>query len=90
VSYAKSDVICREWQPIETAPHMKTILLFAVTYIGDDGAIRNWKMSTGFFHTGYAVLRDNKSPWNWEGRQLATYEIHPTHWMSLPEPPVTP
>jgi hypothetical protein len=74
-----------KWQPIETAPKMKTILLFAVTDIDEDGTIRNWKMGTGFWHTGWEN-DDIHSPWEW-GRQLYKYELYPTHWMPLPNPP---
>ena len=75
-----------EWRPIESAPTMRTILLFAVTDISEDGAIKNWKMATGFWHSGYAE-DDRMSPWCWDGRQVAKYEIQPTHWQSLPRPP---
>jgi hypothetical protein len=76
----------REWQPIETAPQMRTLLLFAVSDIADDGTVRNWKMATGSYHTGY---EDDlgASPWYWDGHQLRVYELHPTHWMPLPDPP---
>lgn len=65
-----------EWQPIETAPKMRTILLWALT----DTETGNWKMETGFWHTGY----DN---WTWEGRQIKSYDHQPTHWQPLPDPP---
>ena len=76
-----------EWKPIETAPKMKTVLLFAVTDIGPSGEVRNWKMASGFWHSGYVDGHDNSTPWNWEGRQVKTYEPSPTHWMPMPEPP---
>lgn len=78
------------WQPIETAPKMQTILLFAVSDIGERGEVKNWKMATGSWHTGYDNDRsktEGYSPWNWDGRQLKIYELHPTHWMPLPSPP---
>lgn len=75
-----------EWQPIKTAPAMKIILLFAVTDIGPNGEVRNWKMATGCQHTG---SKDDEW-WEWEGRILKAWEIHPTHWMPMPDPPVTP
>lgn len=75
-----------KWHPIETAPKMRTILLFAVTDADEDGRVRNWKMATGFYHTGYES-RDGRSPWNWDGRHIASYDVKPTHWMELPEPP---
>lgn len=75
-----------EWQPIETAPKMKTLLLFAVTDIGEGGKINNWKMATGCWCTGYEN-DDKRTPWEWGGHQLMKYEIQPTHWMPLPRPP---
>lgn len=75
-----------EWQDIKTAPRMKTVLLFAVTDITKNGRVVNWKMATGAYHDGYEG--DPKySPWNWDGRQLKSYDVKPTHWMHLPEPP---
>lgn len=72
------------WQPIETAPKMKTILLFAVTDTDDAGKVRNWRMGTGFWHSGY---EEDGSPWRWEGQQVRAWEAQPTHWQPLPEPP---
>lgn len=70
------------WQPIETAPKMRTVLLFAIT----DTSIGNWKMATGCWCTGYE--NDAKhSAWEWDGRHLRKHETQPTHWMPLPEPP---
>ncbi len=80
-----------DWQPIETAPKMRTILLFAVTDVAEDGTVRNWKMATGSWHTGYEDERSRAvgySPWTWDGHQVRSYEVHPTHWMPLPAPPV--
>jgi Protein of unknown function (DUF551) len=68
------------WQPIETAPKMRTVLLFAVTDVDEDGAVRNTNMSTGFWHTGY-------NEWIWDGDRIAAWESQPTHWMPLPDPP---
>lgn len=68
------------WQSVETAPEMKTILLFAVTDVADDGQVKNWRMGTGF--------KDRHNGWNWEGRIQKPYEIPPTHWMPLPKPPL--
>jgi hypothetical protein len=69
------------WQPIETVPKMKNILLWAATDIGDDGAIRNWKMDTGYWSSGAEC-------WTWSGYQVRKYDIHPTHWQPLPAAPV--
>jgi len=75
------------WQPIETAPRSRTILLFAVTDVAGDGTVRNWKMGSGFYHTGYES-HDKLSPWCWEGRHLASWDVFPTRWRPLPAPPV--
>lgn len=75
-----------EWQPIESAPEMKTVLLYAVTDEAPNGEIRNWKMGTGFYHTGWEA-DDGSSPWNWEGNHIPIWEYLPTHWQSLPPPP---
>ena len=70
-----------KWQLIETAPKQKVILLFAVTSSDPE----NWKMDTGHWLDGF---RGEPGYWIWEGRKLAAYEIQPTHWMPLPEPPL--
>lgn len=79
-----------EWQPIATAPKMRTILLFAVSDVAEDGTVKNWKMATGAYHTGYEDERskaEGRSPWTWDGHQLKSYHLQPTHWMPLPAPP---
>ena len=77
-----------EWQPIETAPKMKTVLLFAVTDVAEDGRVRNWQMGTGFYHEGWTDARNNgASPWEWEGHHVQPWQPLPTHWMPLPMPP---
>ncbi len=78
------------WKSIETAPKMTTVLLFAVTGVADDGAVMNWKISTGWWHTGYEDAQSKAegfTPWRWDGRQLKVYDHQPTHWMPLPLPP---
>lgn len=78
------------WQPIETCPKMRTVLLFAVTDVGPEGRVRNWKTATGSFHEGYDDERSRErgfTPWTWDGHQLKAYEVQPTHWMPLPAPP---
>lgn len=69
-------MVANMWRPIESAPQMKSILLFAI----QDIETGNWKMQTGFFHLGY-------DEWEWEGRILKSYDVKPTHWMPLPKPP---
>jgi hypothetical protein len=68
------------WRDIATAPKMKGVLLFAVTDTGEDGSIKNWKMGSGFWHSGYEA-------WEWEGRILKAYDHQPTHWHPLPPAP---
>lgn len=78
------------WQPIETAPKMRTILLFAVSDVDEHGSVKNWKMATGSWHTGYEDERSKAAgltPWEWDGHRVKVYELHPTHWMPLPAPP---
>lgn len=69
------------WQPIETAPKMKNLLLWAATDVGENGEIKNWKMDTGYWSSGVEC-------WVWSGYQVRKVDIQPTHWMSLPDPPV--
>ena len=65
-----------EWQPIETAPKHKILLLYALI----DKETGSWDMGTG--HYG-----DN-GIWTWDGTYLDKwYHRKPTHWMSLPKPP---
>ncbi len=68
-----------QWRGIESAPKMKTILLFAVTD-NMDGKVKNWKMATGWFSDGMQV-------WNWDGHYVTGFDPKPTHWQPLPEPP---
>jgi hypothetical protein len=79
-----------KWEPIETAPKMRTILLFAVTDRAADGTVRNWRMATGSWLEGYEDERSvaqGYTPWFWGGHQLKVYDHQPTHWMPLPSPP---
>lgn len=84
--------IVLRWETIDTAPKMRTILLFAVSDVADDGTVLNWKMATGSYHTGYDDERSREqgySPWEWDGHQLMDYQLQPTHWMPLPKGPTT-
>lgn len=65
------------WQPIETAPKMRGVLLWADTSTPD---FPNWRMGSGYFHDGMNV-------WIWEGEQVRGWAHPPTHWMPLPAPP---
>ncbi len=70
------------WQPIETAPKGRILLLFAVTDRREDGSVSNWKMATG--STPFA----GPIEWTWDGYRLREWDIAPTHWMPLPAAPV--
>lgn len=70
----------QEWQPIETAPKMKNIIIWAATDISESGEIRNWKMDTGYWSAGIQC-------WIWCGYEVRKYDIQPTHWMPLPALP---
>ena len=73
-----------EWKDIESAPKGRVIILYAVTERNEGGRATNYKMETGFYtpHVG-----ENETGWNWEGRMLKVYDVQPTHWHPLPEPP---
>ena len=66
----------RDWQPIETAPIMHTVLLWAWV----DTETGNWRMATGYWSFGHEA-------WKWEGQVLKADEAQPTHWQHLPDPP---
>lgn len=74
------------WHPIETAPKMRTVLLFAVTDVGEDGTPKNHHTGTGFWHQAYEN-HERMTPWNWGGYQLTKGDVQPTHWTPLPAPP---
>lgn len=65
-----------DWQPIETAPEMETVLLYA----------------PGLVHVGHFNTTNNKwwTYTNGEGT-ISEVNLNswakPTHWMPLPEPP---
>lgn len=65
------------WQPIETAPKMREVLLWADTSTPD---FRNWKMASGYYHDGMNV-------WIWGGEPVRDWAFPPTHWMPLPPAP---
>lgn len=68
-----------EWQPIETAPKDKTILIFHHDYNKWRGQIR-----IGYSHGDYNGHKDvitEDGQCGWPIRPL------PTHWMPLPTPP---
>lgn len=71
--------VFHEWQPIETAPPMKIILLFGVTD-RDGDTILNWRMGTG--------SKDHEGRWSWNGYNVKIWDHQPTHWQWLPTPPL--
>lgn len=66
-----------EWQPIETAPKMREVILWADTSTRD---FPNWKMASGYYHDGIGA-------WIWAGEQVRDWAFPPTHWMPMPTPP---
>lgn len=65
-----------DWHPIETAPRLKMILLFAPTEydVGSD-VFRNWKMQTG-----YQAYRNGVLKLSW------SVDFEPKYWAHV-EPP---
>lgn len=76
-----------EWQPIETCPQMRNVLLFAVTDVDEGGTVRNWKMESGYKRGDDYPLNKNETPWRWGEFRVMIWDAQPTHWMPLPEPP---
>jgi len=68
-----------EWQPIETAPTMRNVLLFADTSTEE---MRNHKIGSGYFSTG-------QEQWIWEGELVREWSYKPSHWMPLPAAPAS-
>ena len=65
-----------DWQPIETAPKDTPILIYAT---------ETWRIR-------YFICVAKLGKYGWEAVGASGYECendfeHPTHWMSLPEPP---
>jgi len=65
------------WQPIESAPKMRSVILWADTSTPD---FPNWHMGSGHFST-------DLNAWIWEGETVREWAHPPTHWMPLPKPP---
>ena len=63
-------------EEVVTAPKLQVPLLFAIV----DTETGNWKMETGCWSEGHGI-------WVWKGRPLKQYDVQPTHWRPLPEPP---
>lgn len=71
------EAVERGWQPIETAPHMREVLLWADTSVPP---FDNWHMASGYFHSEMKV-------WIWGGEQVRGWAFPPTHWRPLPDAP---
>ena len=80
-----------QWQPIETAPKDGTaVIIFtpadgAAVPVPEDGQV-----GFGWFDDGCDDLGNevDEATWQWFD-QHEQGPCHPTHWMPLPEPPVT-
>lgn len=77
-----------EWQPIDTAPVDKVILVY-----GYDDYEKRVIIATAYNTRGIAPAGNHYSRWDsfgcysWEEEELA---CNPTHWMPLPEAPNAP
>lgn len=72
------------WQPIETAPKDRAVLVYPATWSEYTASIARWNMDQ------YAK---NPHPY-WRryddlGKVTISRERTPTHWMPLPAPPLT-
>ncbi len=84
----------REWQPIETAPKDGRTLLLG--YL--NGANR-WRTMRGQWYSNDLIMMDMEEPDDHEEGWYETsveadeppnvWTTNPTHWMPLPDPPVT-
>lgn len=69
------------WQPMETCPRGRIVLMFGVTDRHDDGRVANWKKATGSLDFTNGEL-------TWDGSRVDKPYMHrPTHWMYLPPSP---
>lgn len=85
----------RQWQPIETAPKNKKLLVAYQNRLG------NWRIVTGCYHTQLAWSDDHwrddddeseYAPEGWyeesdSSETIYRTDLPPTHWMPLPTPP---
>lgn len=75
-----------EWQPIETAPKDKTLLLYGRQVGGSKDDLAGW--DGNIVASGYWDGIDGS--WCVTGSTWRGPFIGPTHWMPLPEPPPAP
>ena len=77
-----------DWQPIETAPKSTTPVAggnlvdgyYILGYCPEEGASPASCMTVVWWEP---YEHHNRGAWKSDG----DYEVHPTHWMPLPEPP---
>jgi hypothetical protein len=78
------------WQPIETAPKDRLVLLY-VPRNPPEGKLHNpmtigW--ADGLYHDGTIYWLSVEKSIVWDDLGLRPIEIYPTHWMPMPEPPL--
>ena len=66
------------WQPIETAPKDGRTILLAGGFLSDGRP----SVRTGYWHDGKRLKA-------WFDTALGRCAMKPTHWMPLPDPPIT-
>lgn len=76
------------WQPIETMPHGKLVLLCGFTGLFDDdrAAPGNWRIGVGCLAKN-CTLEGGPDPLIWDMKVVEADDPQPTHWQPLPEPP---
>lgn len=73
--------IGQDWQPIETAPKDGTRVLLLTEHVG---------VSIGFFGPKYSLYGINYGDdWGYGCSWRDSIQPPPTHWMPLPDPPVS-
>lgn len=74
------------WSTVDKIVPQKIFMLWALT--GDMiGGKPNWKMATGYFSPIGTEAERDETGWVWDGRRLRTYDVQPTHFRSLFDPP---
>lgn len=74
-----------EWQPIETAPKDKLILLFGLLDPHPEDIGLHGNLDRPGRYTGYWCQLDEA--WSVAGGTWLGPWVNPTHWMPLPDPP---
>jgi len=71
-----------QWQPIETAPKDRRILLYQSGGGGEYYTPAWQKIFTGFWWDDWY-----ENEHFWTADEDRGFEVNPTHWMPLPAPP---